>query len=70
MSDVESAWEMERLVEGAVDISADDRDYYKRRSIVEEGDNRDSWALGAAPSVITSPGDFLLLGDLPPYRGV
>ena len=40
MSDVGGAWVMERLVEGAVDIPADDRNHYKHCSMVEEGGKR------------------------------
>jgi len=66
-SDVGGAWEMERLVEGAVDIPVDDKDHYKHCNIAGEGDNKDSWALGV---VVKSPGDSPPLSDSVLYRGV
>ena len=66
MSDVEGAWEMEPLVEGAVSIPAG-KDYYKHCSTTGEGGNTEAWVLGVLPRVVQSPGDFPLP---PPYRGL
>ena len=66
-SDGGGVWEMQRLVEEAVDIPVDDTNHCKYRSMVEEGGNKDLWALEV---VVKSPGDSLLLSDSPPHRGV
>jgi len=66
-SDGGGAWEMEQLVKEAVDIPVDNKDHYKHHSMVEEGGNKDSCALGV---VVKSPGDSPPLSDSPPHRGV
>jgi len=42
MSDVGGVWEMEQVVEEAVDILADDKDHYKHCSTAEEGGNKEA----------------------------